>query len=108
MAKLIDKERYDLIVKKVINKELAQKEAAFILEITDRQIRRLITKYKENGEDAFVHQNSGKLSHNKKISDELANEIIDNYMSAFSDYSSTHYYEEQGYKYGISFQSMYN
>lgn len=108
MAKLIDKERYGLIIKKVINKELTQKEAAFILEITDRQIRRLITKYKENGEGAFVHQNSGKLSHNKKISDELANEIIDNYMSEFSDYSFTHYYEEQGYKYGISFQSMVN
>lgn len=108
MAKLIDKEQYGLIIKKVINKELTQKEAAFILEITDRQIRRLITKYKENGEGAFVHQNSGKLSHNKKISDELANEIIDNYMSEFSDYSFTHYYEEQGYKYGISFQSMVN
>lgn len=108
MAKLIDKERYGLIIKKVINKELTQKEAAFILEITDRQIRRLITKYKENGEGTFVHQNSGKLSHNKKISDELANEIIDNYMSEFSDYSFTHYYEEQGYKYGISFQSMVN
>ena len=108
MAKLIDKERYGLIIKKVINKELTQKEAAFILEITDRQIRRLITKYKESGDTAFVHQNSGKLSHNKKISDELTNEIIDNYMSEFSDYSFTHYYEEQCYKYGISFQSMVN
>lgn len=108
MAKLADKERYSSIIEKVINKKLTQKEAASILEITDRQVRRLITKYKENGDDAFIHQNSGKLSHNKTISKELANEIVENYLSDFSDFGFTHYYEEQGYKYGISFQSIIN
>lgn len=108
MSKLIDKERYSSIIKKVINKKLTQKEAASILEITDRQVRRLITKYKENGDNAFIHQNSGKLSHNKTISKELANEIVENYLSEFSDFGFTHYYEEQGYKYGISFQSIIN
>ena len=108
MAKLADKERYSSIIEKVINKKLTQKEAASILEITDRQVRRLITKYKENGDDAFIHQNSGKLSHNKTISKELANEIVENYLSEFSDFGFTHYYEEQGYKYGISFQSIIN
>lgn len=108
MAKLADKERYSSIIKKVINKKLTQKEAASILEITDRQVRRLITKYKENGDDAFIHQNSGKLSHNKTISKELVNEIVENYLSEFSDFGFTHYYEEQGYKYGISFQSIIN
>ena len=92
----------------MINKKLTQKEAASILEITDRQVRRLITKYKENGDNAFIHQNSGKLSHNKTISKELANEIVENYLSEFSDFGFTHYYEEQGYKYGISFQSIIN
>ena len=53
MAKLIDKERYSSIIKKVISKKLTQKEASSILEITDRQVRRLITKYKENGDNAF-------------------------------------------------------
>lgn len=108
MAKLIDKERYSSIIKKVISKKLTQKEASSILEITDRQVRRLITKYKENGDNAFIHQNSGKLSHNKTISKELANEIVENYLSEFSDFGFTHYYEEQGYKYGISFQSIIN
>ena len=56
----------------------------------------------------FIHQNSGKLSHNKTISKELANEIVENYLSEFSDFGFTHYYEEQGYKYGISFQSIIN
>lgn len=108
MVKLIDKDHYCSTIKRVINKELTQKEAAAILEITDRQVRRLITKYKETEDNAFIHQNSGKTSHNKKISNELANEIIENYLSEFYDYSFTHYFEEHGYKYGISFQSMIN
>lgn len=45
MAKLINKELYSTIIKKVISKELTQKEAASKLDITDRQVRRLIVKY---------------------------------------------------------------
>ena len=67
MAKLVDKELYSATIKEVINKKLTQKEAALKLEITDRQIRRLIVKYKNVGEDAFVHQNSGRPSNNKKF-----------------------------------------
>ena len=57
MAKLFDKELYSEIIKKVISKELTQKEAALKLNITDRQIRRLITKYKDLGDEAFIHKN---------------------------------------------------
>ena len=46
MVKLVDKELYSGTIKKVLSKDLTQKEAASILGITDRQIRRLITKYK--------------------------------------------------------------
>ena len=66
MAKLINKDLYYETIKKVIDKELTQKEAALKLEITDRQIRRLIVQYKKEGENAFIHKNAGKPSHNKK------------------------------------------
>ena len=105
MAKLVDKELYSKTIKKVISKDLTQKEAALILGITDRQIRRLITKYKNMGEDAFIHKNSGKPSHNKKIPEDISTEIINDYLANFSDYGFTHFYEEQGYKYGISFSA---
>ena len=108
MAKLADKELYVFIVKKVINKELTQKDAAFKLEISDRQVRRLIVKYENFGEDAFIHKNSGRPSNNKKISNDISNEIIETYLNNFSDFGFSHFYEEQGYKYGISFQSMIN
>ena len=106
MAKVSDKELYSEIIKKVISKELTQKEAALKLEITDRQVRRLIIKYKRMGEYAFIHKNYGNPSHNKKISDDTSNEIINDYLTNFFDYGFSHFYEEHGYKYGISFSTM--
>ena len=114
MVKLVDKELYSGTIKKVLSKDLTQKEAASILGITDRQIRRLITKYKNMGEDAFVHkninnQNAKKNINNqnaKKISDDIPTKIIDDYLTNYYDYGFTHFYEEQGRKYGISFSYM--
>ena len=108
MVKLVDKNLYAETIKKVITKEITQKQAALKLEITDRQIRRLIVKYKNIGDEAFVHKNANKPSNNKKISKDIADRIISEYLTKFMDYSFTHFYEEQGYKYGISFQSMIN
>ena len=105
MVKLVDKELYSETIKKVLSKDLTQKEAGLILDITDRQIRRLITKYKNMGEDAFVHQNINNQNA-KKISDDIPTKIIDDYLTNYYDYGFTHFYEEQGRKYGISFSYM--
>ena len=105
MAKLFCKELYSKTIKMVISKELTQKEAALKLGITDRQVRRLITKYNNMGDEAFVHKNLNNQNA-KKISDDISNEIINDYLIDFSDYGFTHFYEEQGYKYGISFSTM--
>ena len=106
MAKISNKELYSEIIKKVISKELTQKDAALKLGITDRQVRRIIIKYKNIGEGAFIHKNAGKPSHNKKIPEDISTEIINEYLTNFCDYGFTHFYEEQGYKYGISFSTM--
>ena len=105
MVKLVDKELYSETIKKVLSKDLIQKEAGLILDITDRQIRRLITKYKNMGEDAFVHKNINNQNA-KKISDDIPTKIIDDYLTNYYDYGFTHFYEEQGRKYGISFSYM--
>ena len=105
MVKLADKELYSETIKKVLSKDLTQKEAGLILGITDRQIRRLITKYKNIGEDAFIHKNINNQNA-KKISDDIPTKIIDDYLTNYYDYGFTHFYEEQGRKYGISFSYM--
>lgn len=106
MAKLIDKELYSETINKVIAKELTQKEAALKLEITDRQVRRLIIKYKEQGEQAFIHNNKGNKNA-KKIPDDINSEIVNAYLSEYSDFGFTHFYEEHGFKLGISYSSTY-
>ena len=105
MAKISNKELYSEIIKKVISKELTQKEAAIKLGISDRQVRRIIIKYKNIGEDAFVHKNLNNKNA-KKIPEDISTEIIKEYLTNFCDYGFTHFYEEQGYKYGISFSTM--
>lgn len=95
------------VIKKVIDKDLTQKEAASDLEITDRQIRRLITNYLKYGEEAFIHKNS-KNQYAKIISKDLSSEIIDTYLNEFSDFNFSHFYEERGFKFGISFSSIVN
>ena len=107
MAKLINKDLYYETIKKVTEKELTQKQAALKLEITDRQVRRLIIKYYNDGENAFIHKNLNN-KYAKKIPDDISNEVINDYLCNYSDYSFTHFYEEQGYKYGISFQTLIN
>ena len=42
----------------------------------------------------------------KKISDDIPTKIIDDYLTNYYDYGFTHFYEEQGRKYGISFSYM--
>ena len=107
MTKLINKDLYAETIKKVISKELTQKEAALKLEITDRQVRRLINNFYKEGENAFIHKNINN-KYAKKISNEISDEIINDYLNNYPDYGFTHFYEEQGFKYGISFSTMIN
>ncbi len=52
--------KYD-IIKKLINKEINGTEAAKILNITGRHIRRLKKKVKENGAGGLTHGNRGEI-----------------------------------------------
>ena len=105
MAKISDRELYSETIKKVISKELTQKAASLKLGITDRQVRRLITKYKDIGDYAFIHKNLNNQNA-KKIPNDISNGIMNDYLTEFSDYNFTHFYEERGFKYGISFSTM--
>ena len=94
------------VIQNVLNGEITQKEAALKLEITDRQIRRLIVRFVSEGEKGLIHKNRGTTS-NKKIPKNLSSEIINNYLDKYSEFNFSHYYEEQGMKYGISYSTMF-
>lgn len=106
MLELTSKEQIRIeIIKQAINKSITQKEAANKLEISERQVRRIIANCKKNGDNAIIHQNKGKPSHNKKIPERINSEMVNTYLNEYSDYNFTHFYEEQGFKYGVSYSS---
>jgi transposase len=67
--------RYRVIMD-VIDKRLTQEEAASSLDISSRQLRRLVERIKLNGMDGAVHGGVGKPS-NHRISKDVEDRILD-------------------------------
>lgn len=79
--------KYD-IIKKVLNKELNGSEAAKLLNMTSRHIRRLKKKVDNNGIKALTHGNRGKPG-NRRIPDKEKKKIIDLINRKYPDFGPT-------------------
>lgn len=76
------------IIQSVIDKKRTQKEAAKALEISDRQVRNLISRYRKEGPEGIKHKNKiNKPSH--AFSDELKKRIVELKLS--NDYIDTNF-----------------
>ena len=64
------------IIEKVIKKELKQIEAAEVLGLSDRQVRRLVIAVRVRGEVGVIHRSRGKKSH-RKISKKVRDKALD-------------------------------
>ena len=51
------------VIRKAIEKRIKQKEAAGLLEIGERQIRRLVRRVREESDKGIIHRSRGKRSH---------------------------------------------
>ena len=94
-------------IKNVIGGECTKQEASEELEMSIRQINRLIIKFKEEGENGFIHKNRGKES-KRKLSSELKTEIVNLYITEYYDYNFTHFHEEIQGKYNLSYKTIDN
>lgn len=84
---LKENEKY-LTIKKLVETNGNKKRAAIKLNLSVRQINRLIIGYKEFGKNFFVHGNRGKIpSH--ALSLELKNQIEDLYVTKYYDCTYT-------------------
>jgi len=79
--------KYD-IIKKVINKELNGSEAANLLKLTVRQVRRLKKRVRENGIKGLIHGNRGKPS-NRGLPEEEKQKIINLLRKHYHDFGPT-------------------
>lgn len=106
MLQITEKEMKKLnTIKKIIGGECTKKEAVEILGISIRQIDRLILKYKNEGNEGFIHKNKGKQS-KRKISENIKKEIVNLYITEYFDYNFTHFYEEIKERYPISYRTV--
>lgn len=51
------------VIRKAIDKRIKQREAAYLLELSQRQIRRLVKRVREESDKGIIHRLRGKQSH---------------------------------------------
>ncbi len=76
------------VVQKILNKELKHKEASDILSLSERQIRRIVSRIKSEGDRGIVHKSRGKPS-SRRIAPGLKSKIVECYRTKYSDFGPT-------------------
>jgi len=79
--------RYD-IIKKTIKKEMSTKEAAEVLNLTTRQVRRLKRRVKDKGISGLAHANRGRRG-NRGIPGEEMERIVKIISEKYADFGPT-------------------
>lgn len=76
------------VLRKVFEKKVKQREAAEILGVSTRQIRRLAKRIKREGEAGIVHKSRGRAS-NRKLPEETKKMITELYRKEYGDFGPT-------------------
>jgi transposase len=88
------------VLHKITDKQMTASQAAELLGLSLRQVRRLIAKYRENGEPGIVHGNRGRTPNNQ-IEAALRVKILELAEKQYKDYNDCHFTEELEEKYGL-------
>jgi transposase len=92
MDKLLTMSKKELtrleIMQRLKAKRLKQKEAAEILGVSERHIRRLLSAYQQEGESGLISKRRGKPSNNQ-LQPEIKQQAIDLLHSRYADFGPT-------------------
>jgi transposase len=75
-------------VKNAIGKVITQAEAAVAIKISERQVRRIVRKVREEGETGIVHGSRGRPS-NHATSSKLKTKVLDLFRKQYPDFGPT-------------------
>lgn len=101
-----NEEKKQEIMQKLMRKKLTRKEASLLLEISLRQVDRLVKKFKAEGEKGLVHKSRGN-PRKKKIKETQKNQMINLYLDEFFDFNFQHFYEENAEELKMSYSTMF-
>ena len=104
----MNEEQKYLTIKAVVEGKMKKKTASLKLNLSLRQINRLIIVYKEKGKSGFVHGNRSRKPSNA-IDSSISNKIIQLYKDKYQGFNFTHFTEylneEENIK--ISYKPVY-
>ena len=76
------------VIQKVLERVIKQVEAAEILLLSGRQIRRIVKRIRTEGDRGIVHQSRGRPS-NRRTPDKVKNKVIRLYRAQYKDFGPT-------------------
>ena len=81
------------VIHKVIEGSLTEKEASVLISLSERQVRRIVTRIRKEGDEGIVHKSRGKPS-NRKFSPTLKERIIHLYKTTYTGFGPTLFTEK--------------
>ena len=84
-----EKEKYE-VIKELVDHNGNKNRACMKLDLSKRQINRLIIKYKEKGKSGFIHGNRSKSPVNK-LDKSISEDIILLYKNKYYDFNFNHF-----------------
>ena len=76
------------VIRKVLERVIKQVEAAEILSLSGRQIRRIVKRIRREGDRGIVHQSRGRPS-NRRTPDKVKSKVIRLYRAQYKDFGPT-------------------
>ena len=76
------------VVRKVLEKAIKQAEAAEILSLSSRQIRRIVKRIRAEGDKGIAHKARGRPS-NRRIAGKIRDKVIELYRKQYADFGPT-------------------
>lgn len=89
------------IIHLALDKKVTQSEAAAHIDVTERQVRRIVKRIREEGDAGISHRSRNKPS-NRRIAQKLKDKTLTLFRSRYSDFGPTHASEKLSELHGIT------
>jgi len=76
------------VIKQVLERRLKQIEAAELLNLSSRQIRRIVKRLRKEGEKGIIHRLRGQPSH-RRLPKQIKNKVIALYKKKYKGFGPT-------------------
>jgi transposase len=83
------------IIHQILDKRVTQAEAASLVGVSDRQIRRLVRRIRHEGDEGICHRSRGKAS-NHRIAGKVKEKALRLFREKYRDFNITHAAEQLG------------